>query len=280
MTDISDKKHIKELIRSSSSQVTFEAIDKAGPQWTKLRRIIVNSQRTPFLICSCTSMLKYTPTGGTGAVIKHKCSNGQQQSTTTRKAPTAEMKKTITEVAAICSAKDCLPFAFIEGNGFKLLAQSLIDIGAEFGHVDANQLLPVGTTVRRTMERIFTDLSDKLKNILSQLDVCSFTLDHWKSGLLEQRFLTTVIHYIHNEELKTRILQVKPVDSGDADHTLNYFEECISTYDISSKVMTVVTDNCSTMRSAFEFALWVGCSSHQLNLVLQHSFSELERTYF
>lgn len=57
-------------------------------------------------------------------------------------------KRKLTDVLAECCATDSLPFNFVNGVGFKELAQNLIKAGRQLGPgVSVDELLPDTTTV-------------------------------------------------------------------------------------------------------------------------------------
>ncbi|RWS21706.1 uncharacterized protein B4U80_11788 [Leptotrombidium deliense] len=53
--------------------------------------------------------------------------------------------------------------------------------------------------------------------------------------------------------------------------TLNILKE----FGIDDKDLVFVTDNAIAMKSAFKNKIWMGCSSHNLNLVQKHAFKDL-----
>ena len=50
-------------------------------------------------------------------------------------------KETIDKLIDFCS-KDLRPFNIIEGDGFKQLIKHFIKIGAKYGNIDVNEILP------------------------------------------------------------------------------------------------------------------------------------------
>ena len=58
---------------------------------------------------------------------------------------------------------DILPYDMIERDGFKHLAQALINVGAKHGSVRAEDVLPSEATVARYTKQAAEDLRKELK---------------------------------------------------------------------------------------------------------------------
>ena len=63
-----------------------------------------------------------------------------------------------------CCYMDIRPYHMVEGDGFRHLAQALINVGAKHGNVRAEDVLPSEKTVGRYTKEAAEDLRSKLKS--------------------------------------------------------------------------------------------------------------------
>ena len=110
------------------------------------------NNETHFVKCNkCEELFKYNVKTGNSNLIRHiqNCKPiSQNQAINNIFKDYSAKKSKIADAAAICCCVDLLPFNFIEGRGFRLLAKELIKCGQnpnEF--IDIDKLLPARKTV-------------------------------------------------------------------------------------------------------------------------------------
>lgn len=66
--------------------------------------------------------------------------------------PTQVANEIVEKCLKMCSL-DLRSFEFVDGNGFKLLLQYLVNLGPKYGYLDIDNLLPHPTTISRNTIR-------------------------------------------------------------------------------------------------------------------------------
>jgi len=166
----------------------------------------------------------------------------------------------------------CRPYCIVEGVGFRHLADKFIEIGAKYGKIPAKEILPVATTVSRHLSDMYMAKKGLLK--LSAQDVPSFgvTCDGWTHESTNVSYITVTVHYVSSDwKLANAIIATRQLnESHTADCIRSTVMEILSEFDCQKHGNVYVTDNASNMKAAFGAYTWIGCSGHNLNLVLSH----------
>ncbi|XP_030765200.1 zinc finger BED domain-containing protein 1-like [Sitophilus oryzae] len=112
----------------------------------------------------------------------------------------------------------------------------------------------------------------KLKSKLSAVDHVGVTTDLWTSDTINH-YITITIHFIENAELHTSALQTSEVQgSQTGSHIASELMEIFNKWEISRKVVTVVSDNGANIKSAINDHLHMHhhpCVAHTLNLTVK-----------
>ncbi|KAL2101911.1 hypothetical protein ACEWY4_003672 [Coilia grayii] len=173
------------------------------------------------------------------------------------------------------------PFDTVSGEGFHQVAQTLIDIGAKFGAVDATAILPHRQTVcDRAKAQASIDkekLSEAIQRAISSNGGIAVTTDMWTDEFKKRAYTVLTSHYICDWELVNRILA-----TVEFDHTLKKTSEnlheqitsVLSSYGILPDQAVFVTDQGSNIKAALRCYHWIPCSAHILNTVLRHTFGK------
>jgi hypothetical protein len=126
-----------------------------------------------------------------------------------------EIKKQLTDSIVKCCALDMRSFSFIEGEGFKLLAQNLIEVGAKFGRLKVDSIIPTAQTVSNRLQIIYDEMKEKLIKVTKGIGGLGVTLDLWKKDLTQAHYITIIGHYIKicseekNWEIINRVLATR-----------------------------------------------------------------------
>jgi hypothetical protein len=176
-----EKDDIQKLIRTKSARVTFEANSGkiTSEVWQRFVRVKVDSTLSDFVKCQkCDTVLKWKSRDGTHGLKMHMDSCSSKTSLrkiddmagfACAKQPhiSAAVKSDLTAGIVRMCAVDIRPFSVIEGEGFKHLADKLIQIGAKYGPVPASDLLPCATTVSRHLADIVATEKDKVMDFFT-----------------------------------------------------------------------------------------------------------------
>ncbi|KAF0731652.1 zinc finger protein 618-like [Aphis craccivora] len=123
--------------------------------------------------------------------------------------PTQVANEMVEKFVKMCSLDLC-SFEFVDGNGFKELGQYLVNLGANYGHLDIDSLLPHPTTISRNTIKTVKELRDKLMLKLMPYfyeNRCSATTDMWTDDYKKLSYISITIHYINeNWELNLNVL--------------------------------------------------------------------------
>ena len=88
------------------------------------------------------------------------------------------------------------------------------------------------------------------------------------------------MQYLLNDQLKARVLATREVINKTAETTLTTVKEILEEFNVSLNNIIFVSDNASAMISAFKDLNWLGCASHNLNLVQKHAFDGILETKY
>lgn len=122
----------------------------------------------------------------------------------------AAIKKITTRKMVQFCAQDMRSFEAVAGNGFKLIAQHFLSMGAACGDMDVTEILPHPTTISRNVKKIKGQKLEKMLPTIQkamELEECSATTDMWTDDRKKNHYLTMTAHYFDKEfSLKRSIL--------------------------------------------------------------------------
>jgi len=165
------------------------------------------------------------------------------------------------------------------------VAQSLVDIGATYGKVDVQAVLPHSSTVSRKTHLVAEKVREKFLPEVKEAIAdwrCVFDADGWSDKYTKTSYLTTTAQYVTGDfELKSLVLFTSafPADEKKTGtfvrkHSDEALEKMgISAAEVKEKV-TYVTDEGSNMLTAFAGHNRLSCSAHNLSNVLKHMLND------
>lgn len=172
------------------------------------------------------------------------------------------------------------PFDIVSGKGFHQVAQTLIDIGAKFGAVDAGAILPHRQTVcDRAKKQASIDkqkLSEAIQKALTSNGGIAVTTDMWTDEFKKRAYTVLTCHYISQWKLENCILAMVEFDPTLKKTSENLNEQITSvltSYGIQTDKIVFVSDQGANIKAALRSYHWIPCSAHILNTVLRHTFS-------
>ncbi|ROI78674.1 Transposable element Hobo transposase [Anabarilius grahami] len=176
---------------------------------------------------------------------------------------------------------DLRPFDIVSGEGFTKVAQGLINIGARYGSVDANGVLPHRQTVcDRAKKQAMVEkeaLSVVLKSAVHDNGGVAIMTDMWTEDFNRRSYTVLTCHYITEDwKLASRVMCTVEFDCTLPKTAINIHEqinEQLCSYGISFDQVVLVSDQGSNIKAALKHYHWKPCAAHVLNTILKHTFS-------
>ncbi|KAL2086087.1 hypothetical protein ACEWY4_017146 [Coilia grayii] len=191
-------------------------------------------------------------------------------------------KQAITDKCVDFCCQDLRPFSVVSGEGFKSLAQELINIGSTFGRVPVASVLPHYTTV----SKVCTEKAEVKRSLLieqvkkalgSGCDVAMST-DMWTDDYRKMSYIAITCHFTDTDfNLFGKTLTTAVFPAEDAKTGKNIRRELVRLLvnrfglEPSSLSRIVwVTDRGSNIVKALEPYKRLSCLDHVINTVLRH----------
>ncbi|CAM4554540.1 unnamed protein product [Leuciscus chuanchicus] len=202
-------------------------------------------------------------------------------SSTSRKIP-QQAKQKVTEKCVEFCCKDIRPFRSIEGGGFIELAQQLINVGATYGSVAAQDVLPDPTTVSKRCRELATEkrtkLVEQLNDILTEVNSIGMTTDIWTEDYHKLSYLTITCHFVTGTfKMISTVLTTVAFPLEEAKTGENIRREIIrllTEYGLDMSLLNKVvwvTDQGSNIISALRPYRRLDCQDHLYNTVMRHA---------
>jgi len=160
-------------------------------------------------------------------------------------------------------AKDNLPFATVEKEGFRLLMTTMSPL----------YKIPYRYTVTRLIEVKYDYLSKIMKERLSSVNDICLTADIWTDTLNTKSYIGVTAHYILRTQFKSVTIGVTELEENHtADYLKHWLLKITSDWRIEKEnIVAIITDNASNIRKAvvdgFGSDKHLFCFAHTLNLV-------------
>ena len=282
-------KVVREKIKKGELK-TKEREGRKSAVWNNFYEV-VNPDDTSagYVICkSCEGVYVHdSHKTGTSNMVHHKCAKAQTSTSLmtsfVRRDPNRvpqDVKSKLTDSCVDLCSLDMRLFDIVSGKGFHKVAQTLIDIGAKFGAVDAGAILPHRQTVcDRAKKQASIDkktLSDAIQRALSSNGGIAVTTDMWTDEFKKRAYTVLTCHYISEWKLVNRILATVEFDPTLKKTSENLHEQITSvlmSYGIQTDKIVFVSDQGSNIKAALRSYHWIPCSAHIINTVLRHTFS-------
>ena len=268
----------------------------------------------------CLQVYAFRPCDGTQTLRKHECNSGlsgplaKQKSGTiksdnilkwsrsvetgskTKKVPTALCERLNKKVEMMC-ALDFRPLSIAQSSGFQEVAQSLIDIGASHGSVDARTLFNDRTTYSRRLlpklaEEAQTAISNKIAAQMACMPTClspvAFVGDHWTDPFRQVEYTALGIAFVDEKfRLNTFDLCVQEYE-GATKHAVNIRSDImakLATFiDMESLVRgeearcVFVSDSDAKLVAALHDFDRLSCAAHDISLAVKAALKAVEST--
>ena len=152
----------------------------------------------------------------------------------------------ITDALVLYIASDLVPLSVVESEYFSNLMKIL----------DSRYQLPSRKHLStKHLEEKSTSVQANLKGSLQNAPSVCLTIDLWSNRQMKG-FLGITGHFILDWTMQTVMIACKRFKGRHSAENIRLeYEEAISAYEISEKIMTIVTDNASNMTRAFDLSL-------------------------
>lgn len=199
------------------------------------------------------------------------------------------LKEDFSKTAIDAMITSLLPVEFFDCKGIREYFQKLVSIGANFGNVNIQNLLPTSDEFKKALDTKINDVKTHIKADLEQFDSITLLVDDYNCNQRNEKFVLLAIQYSNNEGcLKNRVLGLKQFNEFHLEQ--KEFDEYFNLYNLKSKNITIVS--ASNPSDYFQEEIcckmgWWNCSINQLNQLLDAMINSLgfessvkEITYF
>ncbi|CAF4861469.1 unnamed protein product, partial [Rotaria socialis] len=191
-------------------------------------------------------------------------------------------KTAFAEACAKFCAYDLRCFETVNGRGFEVLCQSLLDIAHKHSHrIDAKSIISDPTTISRRVHKLADErrleLVDTLLSDLKKIKLFGVTTDFWKNKYSSESYLTVALHYNKNGAMKSFVLKtVLFSDAKTGENTKRMLWNILKSFSINPDLYEIiyVADNGSNLISALCGEAHIRCICHCINLVITKSIEE------
>lgn len=169
----------------------------------------------------------------------------------------------ITKAVAVHIAKDMVPIATVEQDGFIQLLKTM----------DPRYQLPSRNYfAREVLPKMYTDVRESLAARLAKVSHFALTTDMWSSYRTCEPYMTVTIHFMEDWDMKSACLQTSYFPK---DHTGEHIAEALQDVLTSWKLdptglVAITTDNASNVVKAVQLNGWLRmqCFGHRLHLAI------------
>lgn len=285
-----EAKTIREKIKKGELKTKKKEGQKSSV-WERFSEVVKDDESSAgYVICNiCEAIYVFNShKTGTSNMVHHVCAKARSlpNSLTSfvrrdiKRIPVEVKHKFVDDCVDMC-CWDMRPFDIVSGKGFVKVAQTLINIGAKYGAVDADSIIPHRQTVcDRAKQQAAADkenLAEVIQKIIEEGGI-AVTTDMWTDEFNKRVYTVLTCHYISEKwQLESRILATVEFDShlkktGENIH--DQITNVLMSYGLPADRIVFVSDQGPNIKAALRTYHWVACSAHALNTVLRHTFSE------
>lgn len=169
---------ISALKRHLINQHRFKAIDLTTPS-TLLRRSQSATQPEEINLDDDTSEVSEIQSSASSATTSTDTSVQFSLQYYTAKSLSTADKRKFCEAVATCASLDIRPFTLLQGEGMKILLETIQDIIIRNGRVNISELQVVSSTVQRNIARKRVRYEEEIRKIIEENSPISIQADHW-----------------------------------------------------------------------------------------------------
>lgn len=172
-----------------------------------------------------------------------------------------------------------LPINFFDNRGIRDYFQKLISLGADYGNVDIETILPNGEETKKAFNDLIDRIVKNLKTDLEKLSSVTLLIDNYTCKLRNERFVLIATQYLSDDEgsLNNRIIGLKQFSEFELKQ--NEFDDYLNLLGLQTKKLTIVSSNDPKEHFKDEICRrmsWWNCSINQLNQILSKMMNSLD----
>ncbi|XP_076247447.1 E3 SUMO-protein ligase ZBED1-like [Calliopsis andreniformis] len=260
-----------EVVKCNICSATIQHSNNTSNMWSHIRRfhknILNNSLDEENLVTANATRFDTNSFTSTGTDIQ----SVEKDSDDMQKYPMdSKRSKEITHFLIKFVAEDVHPFSMVSTKAFINFVKSL----------NPKYEIPDGKTlVSKYLTEMYLEKCQEIERKLSLAQHVHITIDLWTDVHREMSFLGTIVHFFTNDSVEANTLQVSHLPMQ---HTVDNLYEVLMqttrTWQISSKIHSVVTDNGSNIVAAIKKTQWqqLPCFGHAINLVVCNAIKNSE----
>ena len=226
---------------------------------------------------TCLTVLNYRYQWGTSNLVAHKkgCEKRRQstEGNVSQEVKT-DIKKNVKSAVVQFVCQDLRAFNAVAGDGFRNLADQMINLGCQFGEaVTAREVLPHPNTVSNAFSQTAVEhrLLLKQKIMDQQTHGISVSLDIWTEPSKSKSFINLNAHFIDEKGLQERTLCVKSLEELEKSgvNILVEISNILTEFGVEDlQNVTFVTDRGSNIKSALKDYDRLDCAAHIINNIV------------
>ena len=188
------------------------------------------------------------------------------------------MKNTVLNSSVAFVVSDVRPLSAMEGDGLIQFANAMIKVGATQGIVDAKAVLPSRFTIKKSIEKSVSSLSEKLieevNKAIKKYSLVGITIELW-TDLTSSNFYSITIHFISSNLLQSRVICMKKFNEvKTAEKLQKILFKSLSDFGMPFETLVnycfFVTDNGSNIKLALSSFNQIPYACHMLFTVINH----------
>uniref|UniRef100_H2ZW59 BED-type domain-containing protein n=1 Tax=Latimeria chalumnae TaxID=7897 RepID=H2ZW59_LATCH len=261
--------------------------------WSKFAEAVnkENDEYEGYVMClQCDALYKYDSyKTGTSNLSRHVCGVGRQTAVAGQSEPiTSHIMADATKVSSSVKSElvnsfvdmcctDLRPFGIVSGEGFKRVAQSLINIGARYGSVNANMILPNRQTAcdrakqkaKTEKEKLSRDINKALENGIA------ITMDMWTDDYNKG---ANTVASLPIWRINARVIATVEFNASlpkTAENLAEQMNRELQEFGIPIELVpntVFVSDQGANIKAALWHDHWIPCTVPVLNTALKHTF--------
>lgn len=272
---------------------------KTSEVWTRYKQVHLDDEPTNIWKCDgCTALFIHNSSSGNTHMNRHNCKKEITVNETGTKKKTSNQEITrfvgksvdqesvakLNRDITLGLARDLQPLYRSENEGFRFIAQALVNFGAKYGVQPIEKLIQHRTTLKRThLPQICAEIQGNLQQELKEVQShpkYAFSKDLWFEKYKCNNFLSLHVHFIDKDwKLNKRMLGLDEFDQQKT--TVNIRKQChqiLAKYFPESEINDVINNATSVTDGGHNmlklFAKRLSCACHKINLFVDWTFRD------
>lgn len=287
------KVQIEAKIQSHDVNITSRGPDKSrNILWKKFKIVYYKGVKQDYAVCvECKSILSYKKKTGCASLLRHKCNKRKlgenkdvfvlqslQPSTSNKAIASSKTTVSFEQITTIGRSqayfvyKDLRPVDMFDDEKLRSFMQTMISIGANYGHQNINTIISHGTRIRSIISTLGQEIKESMRLNISS-NKLAFTFDIWSNGNV--RFLTVFAYFINDcIELKKYYLGTRIMHKSTSLEINSLVINILSEYvdnpvDVIKNSVLVIGKSEAIVSSAFKDATKTLCACDMVSTIIE-----------